>query len=261
MKFNNLLLCMICLIILSSCATTDNKKKRNYSNRSEHDIQALPGSPEMLNVELGVGYLKRGHEGDIDIALQKFKKAIGFNPKYALAHSLLANAYDKKGLFNNAKTHYELSMKYNIGLPDIINNYANFLCQRGQYDLAVANYLKVVANPQYKTPAFAYENAGVCSYKSQNFIKAEEYFRKSLLLNKQLSNSLYYLMLIHLDNQQHMKARAFLQRLEELVQPSSEILVAGYKIEKALGNNTIAKTYLQKLQTLYPGSEALRRIN
>ena len=260
MKAPNLSLYFICCFLLFSCGTTNSKKSGN-SNRSENVANVKQGSPEKVNLDLGVGYLKRGRDGDLEIALEKFKKSLAYNPEYALAHSMIANVYDQKGLFNDAKKHYDLSIKYNNSNPDIVNNYANFLCQRGSYDSAINYYMKVAKNPQYSSPAYAYENAGICSYKSKNKTQAEDFFRKAVDINPKQSNSLFYLMTISIENKKHMKARAFLQRLEGLFNPSAELLLAGYNIEKALGNSDLAKNYLSTLKEKYPRSESLKRIN
>lgn len=260
MNLNLRVFLIVIIFTVSSCASNSTNKKSKI-NRLEKTNQVARDSAEMVNVELGVGYLKRGKSGDLDIALEKFKKAIGFNPKFALAHSMIANVYDKKGLFDSAEKHYKLSTKYNNGSPDITNNYANFLCQRGSYDLAVEKYMQVVKNPQYKTPASAYENAGICSSRNKKTVQAETYFRKALEYNKSQPNSLYQLMLIQLNNKLYFKALAFLQRLEQVVQPSSEMLAAGYKIEKGLKHNGLADGYLHKLKKNFPGSESLKNIN
>ena len=258
MKKSNLIVLVSLIILLSSCAT--GSKKSYDSNRSANIETVKEGSPEKVNLDLGVGYLKRGRDGDLDIAIEKFKKAIAYNPEYALAHSMIANVYDRKGLFNNAEKHYKLSIKHNNNNPDIINNYANFLCQREHFDKAISFYLKIVDNPQYEQAAYAYENAGICSYKAKNVKQAEKYFRESLSINKEQSNSLYYLMQISKDNKQFMKARAFLQRLEGLFNPSPELLLSGYEIEQALGNETQAKKYLTNLKKDFPNSELIKNV-
>jgi len=258
MKITNLLISLTVLAILTSCGA--NNKKSIDSNRTESVAPVKQGSPEQVNLDLGVGYLKRGRDGDLEIAIEKFKKAIAYNPKYALAHSMIANVFDQKGLFNDAERHYKLSIKYNNNNPDIFNNYANFLCQRGHYEKAINYYMKIVNNPQYQLAAYAYENAGICSYKAKNSKQAEKYFRKSVSIESKQSNSLYYLMLITKENKEYMKARAFLQRLEGLYRPSPELLLAGYQIEKGLGNKREARQYLTNLQKNFPESELNKKI-
>lgn len=260
MDINKLIMVFVTVISVASCAS-NGRTQKNKDTRTENLQQVRKDSGEMVNVELGVGYLKRGKEGDLDIALEKFKKAIAFNPKFGLAHSMIANVYDRKGLFESAKNHYDLSIKYSNGSPDVINNYANFLCQRGSYERAIEYYMEVVKSPQYKTPASAYENAGVCATKANNISQAEGFFRKALSANDKQPNALYNLMLIHLNKEQYLKALAFLQRLEQVVQPSSEMLVAGYKIEKGLKHETRANEYLKTLKKNFPGSQSLRTIN
>ncbi|MBL4660552.1 MAG: type IV pilus biogenesis/stability protein PilW [Alcanivoracaceae bacterium] len=260
MPFEKLIISLISLLLISSCAPNGAKKYSQNNVRTEHTNQVVSGSAEKINLDLGVGYLKRGRVGDVEVALVKFKKAVAINPEYALAHSMLANVYDQMGLFDSAKKHYKLSIKYNNGSPNITNNYANFLCQRGFYELAIEKYQEVVDNPQYKTPASAYENAGVCAHKAKNNAQAEVFFRKALSINSKQPNTLYYLMQIYLGQNNHMKARAFLQRLENIVKPSSEMLAAGYKIQKALHNKGLATNYLTTLKREFPDSESLKNI-
>lgn len=248
------------IIFISSCSSNGSTRKKHNSDRTANTAQVSTSSAEMINVELGVGYLKRGREGDDDVALTKFKKAISINPKFALAHSMLANVYDRKGLFDSAEKHYELSQKYNNNNPDITNNYANFLCQRGFYDRAIKKYLEVVVNPKYKTPASAYENAGICSQKAGKTEQAEKYFRLALEDNSKQVNSLYYLMQSYIKQKNYMKARAFLQRLEQVVSPSSEMLAAGYSIENNLNHKELANKYLKRLKKEFPHSESLKTI-
>ena len=246
------------ILLVSSCASSGGSK---HANKRTENIKAVEtNSAEKINVDLGVGYLKRGKNGDIDVAIKKFKKAIKLNPTYALAHSMLATVYDRKGLFDSAEIHYKKSIKYNNGNPNIVNNYANFLCQRGSYEEAISKYLEVIDNPKYQTPASAYENAGVCAMKGNQNEEAEKYFRESLKINKKSANSLYYLLTIYLKKGEYMKSRAFLQRLEQVVQPSEEILAAGYQVEKGLNHTKLANKYLTQLKNRFPRSESLKII-
>ncbi len=256
---NKSIILSLLILLVSSCASSGGSK-HSSNKRTENIKAAETNSAEKINVDLGVGYLKRGKDGDIDIAIKKFKKAIKINPTYALAHSMLATVYDRKGLFDSAEIHYKKSIKYNNGNPNIVNNYANFLCQRGSYDKAIKKYKEVIENPKYTTPASAYENAGVCAMKANKNEDAEKYFRESLNYNNKSANSLYYLLTIYLKKGEYMKARAFLQRLEQVVQPSAEILAAGYQIEKGLHHTKLANNYLTKLKNRFPRSESLKQI-
>jgi type IV pilus assembly protein PilF len=251
----------LAVTLLISCASNgDRKQSQNSKYRTELVDQVRSDSPEMVNVELGVGYLKRGRDADLDVAIGKFKKAVKINPKFALAHSMLAHAYDRKALFDDAEKHYKLSMKYNNNSPDIINNYANFLCQRKKYNEAIDLYMTVVKDPQYSTPAVAYENAGICMKGSGDLQTAENYFRQALDINGKLPNSLYNLMQIYLSKSNFMKARAFLQRLEQTVSPTAEILAAGYKIEAGLDHQDLADKYYSTLKTNFPNSEIYKNL-
>ena len=260
MKLTKLFLLLLFLALFSGCASNGGTKSKKSNGRTELTGVVDENSPEMINVNLGVGYLKRGKKDDLKNALEKFKHAIEINPKFALAHSMLGYTYDRMGLFDSAEKHYKLSYKYNNGNPDIVNNYANFLCQRQKYKQSIKFYEEVVDNPQYKTPAKAYENAGVCANEGRDQDKAEYFFRKALAINPKSPNSLYFLMKFYLADNNYMKARAFLQRLEQVVNPSAEMLEAGYRIEKALKHDDLAKKYFQKLQKQFPRSKSVLKI-
>ena len=260
MMIKNISIVFLLMFIISCASTGNNQPSKSTSNRTELIDQVKPDSPEMINVELGVGYLKRGREGDLDVALSKFKKAVKINPKFALGHSMLGHIYDRKALFDDAEKHYMLSMKYNNNSPNIVNNYANFLCQRKKYQESTKLYLSIVNDPQYKTPATAYENAGICMKNSGDVVQAEQHFRSALAINNKLPNSLYNMMQIYLLQSNFMKASAFLQRLEQTVTASAEMLAGGYQIEKGLNRQDLADKYYTKLKKNYPDSEIYKKL-
>ena len=61
-----------------------------------------------------------------DEAIFRWKKVITSDPKSAAAHNNLAVAYEKKGLWEEAKSEYELALKLSPGNTQIKSNYDNF---------------------------------------------------------------------------------------------------------------------------------------
>ena len=62
-----------------------------------------------------------------DEAIFRWKKYLQFNQESAAARNNLAVAYEKKGLWEEAKEQYELAQKYDPKDKHIISNYKQFM--------------------------------------------------------------------------------------------------------------------------------------
>ena len=62
-----------------------------------------------------------------DEAIFRWKKVIESNPNSAAAHNNLAVAYEKKGLWDEAKKEYEIALKISPENKHIKSNYENFI--------------------------------------------------------------------------------------------------------------------------------------
>ncbi len=244
----NKLLSIICVfLLLAGCAQNSTKSRSDYRNSDPRNPAS--DSAEMMNVKLGVGYFQRG---DTDTALAKLKKALRINPQFPMAHSAIAHVYSSMGAFADAERHYRLSVKYAPNNPEVLNNYGTFLCQQGQHHEAVKYYERTIDSPFYKTPETAHENAGVCLMKAADHDRAEKHFRSALDMNPRLLVSLYNMAVIEAGRQNHLKARAFIQRLEELTKLDEKMLNIAYQIETRLGDEEAARVYLTMLRKLNP---------
>jgi Tfp pilus assembly protein PilF len=61
-----------------------------------------------------------------DEAIFRWKKVVLSDPNSAAAHNNLAVAYEKKGLWEEAKNEYEIALKLSPGNAHITANYQNF---------------------------------------------------------------------------------------------------------------------------------------
>ena len=62
-----------------------------------------------------------------DEAIFRWKKVLGQDPMSVAAHNNLAVAYEKKGLWEDARKEYEAARKLDPGNPWVKFNYDNFL--------------------------------------------------------------------------------------------------------------------------------------
>jgi Flp pilus assembly protein TadD len=85
--------------------------------------------------------LARGRElleaGQLNEAIAELSRAASLDPKLSEAHSLLAVAYDQKGLHDRAQDSYKRAIEVNQNDPDALNNLGYSLYTNGNYRAAV----------------------------------------------------------------------------------------------------------------------------
>jgi Flp pilus assembly protein TadD len=86
-------------------------------------------------------YLERGRalleEGRLNDAIAELSRAASLDPKLSQAHSLLAVAYDRKGLHDRAEDSYKHAIEVNENDPQALNNLGYSLYINGNYRAAV----------------------------------------------------------------------------------------------------------------------------
>ena len=86
-------------------------------------------------------YLDRGRalleEGRLNDAIDQLSRAASLDPKLSQAHSLLAVAYDRKGLHERAEDSYKRAIDVNEKDPQALNNLGYSLYVNGNYRAAV----------------------------------------------------------------------------------------------------------------------------
>jgi Flp pilus assembly protein TadD len=86
-------------------------------------------------------YLERGRalleDGRLNEAVAELSRAASLDPKLTQAHSLLAVAYDRKGLHDRAEDSYRRAMDVNDRDPQALNNLGYSLYLSGNYRAAV----------------------------------------------------------------------------------------------------------------------------
>src|SRR5256884_9672028 len=63
---------------------------------------------------------------------------------------------------DKADAEFRTSLRLAPHDPQVVNNYAVYLCQNGRTEEAVRRFEEAAHNALYRTPEAAYTNAGVC---------------------------------------------------------------------------------------------------
>lgn len=232
-------------LALAACTTTE--------------VQQPGAKPDLkeaasLNTQLGIDYMR---SGQMELALEKLKRAVDQDPDLAVAHSTLALVYQRKGDTQLAEEHYREALDLNKNDPGTLNNFGVFLCGQGKIEDAEEAFLKAAKSTDNTVPADAWANAGVCVRRDKkNPGRSEEYFRQALALNPRHSNALAQMALVSFERKDYLRARAFLSRYEAVTKPAPEMLALGARNERLLGDLSAARSYERRLRADYPDAQA-----
>jgi type IV pilus assembly protein PilF len=210
-----------------------------------------------INLELGNDYLRKGNLAG---AKEKLDRAVDQNPRNAKAQSASGLLYDRLGDADKADYHYSRAVALDPSNPDISNNYAVFLCSKNRYERGEKFALEAGANPLYKTPEYAFFNAGNCARGAGDEKRAEAHYRHALELRPRFGAALYELADVEFRQANYLPARAFLERYSAAARMNAASLWLGVRIEKKLGNATAAKNYAQRLKSEYPAAAETKEL-
>lgn len=210
------------------------------------------------NLNLGVAYLR---QGKWELAKEKLEKSISQNPRQTAAHDAIALVYENLGEYESAAKHYSRAIKLEPNNAAAQNSYGVFLCRRLKQPRQAQKYFQAAAdNPRYATPAAALTNAGVCMLQIPDPQAAEGYFREGLERDPRYPQALIQMTELAYANEQHLQARAFLERLETVTAPAPSLLWLGIQIEDKLGDEQRAEQYKLRLKDRFPTSEEARKV-
>ena len=238
------------LVLLAGCVSSSN-------SQFQGDQVSLKRASED-NVALGLQYMQQGNR---DVAMQKIQKAIQQDPDNANAYVAEALLYNAIGDTDRADDAYHVAMRKASDDPQILNNYAVFLCQHGKAKQSLPYFIKAATNPMYSTPDAAYTNAGVCATYVPDAESAEQYFRKALEINQNFPEALFQMAQLTYNQKKYLETRAFIQRYTQVAQPRPEVLLLGVRTERALGNQQGAKDYAKQLIKLFPASPQVQQLD
>jgi type IV pilus assembly protein PilF len=214
------------------------------------------GRPEMqlgraseINTTMAIDYLVKGN---LEAAKEKIDRALEQNPRNANAHAIAGLLYDRLRDFGKADNYFQRALSLDGKNPEIMNNYAAFLCNSGRYDKGEKYALQAAGNPLYKTPARAYMNAGICQRQAGNLSRAEGHYRRALGISPAFAGALFEMAELELQQANYLPARAFLERYLEVSKTSPATLWLGVRIERGLGNTTGANNYAARLKNEHP---------
>ena len=235
------------LLIASVLITACGGEERVRRAKSETDLK----SASELNVQLGVGYLKREQ---YEVAQEKLYKAIEQDPNNVEAYTTIAVLMMKLNQMSEAENYYLEAIDIKEKDPVLRNSYGTYLCKVGRIDEALEEFQLAYTNPFYDTPYLAYSNAGTCMLQAGDYKKAEVYLRKALRKQPKLPGALFSMADLGVKTQKYLMARAYSQRYHAVAKPSADSLWIQVQAERALGATKHYRKYAKQILNDFPDS-------
>ena len=242
------LLCCAVLVFLAVACSGSGAPKMDSKQREQ---------AAEYNLQLGVDYFR---QGNLQQAKEKLEKSLEQNPRNAQTHVAAGLLYDRLGDDKKAENHFSRAVSLDANNPDILNNYAVYLCRKGQAQKGEKYAVQAATDPLYKTPEAAYLNAGYCAAGAGDTARAANYFRQALAVRPRFPEALIRLADLEFNAGNYLPARAFLERYLQTVPANPEALWLGVRIEKGLGNTSSAGDYARRLKNEFPTADETRAL-
>jgi len=233
-------------LLLSGCAAPAGGQ---HSSNSQNAAIA--------NTQLGSAYL---NQGELALAKDKLDKALAQDPSNPEVHSVRAMLFERMGQSAKADAEYRTALRLAPSDPNVVNNYAVYLCQNGRTDEGVKHFEEAARNALYRTPEAAYTNAGVCLRAAKRDEDARGYFVKALQLKPDFSDAVLQLADLQFQHAEYAPARALIDAYLGRFRETPDLLLLAVRVARAQKDQLGAQRYARKLQLDFPGSDQTRAL-
>ena len=222
---------------------------------AEHPSKARDAAA--YNVQLGIAYL---HQGDVALAKDKLDRALTEDPGSADVHSARAMLFERMHNPDKADAEFRTSLRLAPHDPQVVNNYAVYLCQNGRTEEGVRRFEEAAHNALYRTPEAAYTNAGVCLRAAKRDDEARADFGHALALRPNFAEAAYQLTELQFQHGELAPARAGIDAFIGNYEATADLLLLGVRVARAQGDRIGAQRYARRLQLDFPGTDQVRAL-
>jgi type IV pilus assembly protein PilF len=209
------------------------------------------------NMQLGISYL---NQGDLNLAKEKLERAVAENPGDPNVHSAMAMLQDRLGHPDQADKEYRAALGLGPRNPDVLNNYAVYLCHTGRIDEGVKTFEEAAHNALYRTPAAAFTNAGVCLRGAKRDTQAAMSFQRALQVRPDFSEAAYQLADLDFQRGELDEARETVDRFCNSFEATPDLLLIGVRITRKQGDRMAEERFARKLRMDFPASDQTRAL-
>ncbi|SHG53608.1 type IV pilus biogenesis/stability protein PilW [Massilia sp. CF038] len=245
--------------VLSACAGGKGAAGNNDLAGSKSELKTASDATSAdkrasIRLQLAVGYYQNGN---YEVALDEVKMALAARPEYSDAFSVRALVYTAMGEMALAEENHQRAIALAPRNPELNNNYGQFLCQVGRYELGMAQLEMALKNPLYQSPVLAKVNAGTCATKMKNYDLAERYLMDALRYEPDMPAIQAAMARVYFERRDYERAGFFITRLNTMMKPenmSAEVLWLSIRVYRKLGDKATESTLATQLRRRHPGS-------
>jgi type IV pilus assembly protein PilF len=232
------------LLSLVACSAS-NKRAQKKNDASNY------------NMQLGMAYL---NQGDLGLAKEKLDRAVVENPGDPNVHSAMAMLQDRLGHPDQADKEFKAALNLGPRNPDVLNNYAVYLCRTGRTDEGVKAFEEAAHNALYRTPEAAYTNAGVCLRSAKRDTQAAMSFQRALKVKPNFAEAAYQLADLDFRRGELQEARETVDQFMASFEPTPDLLLIGVQISRKQGDRMAEERFARKLRMDFPSSDQTRAL-
>lgn len=204
-----------------------------------------------IRLQLAVSYFEQRQFAAV---LDEVALVLRSVPDSADAYSVRALAYMEMGQGPQAEKDFLQAIRLAPGNPDFANNYGWFLCNSDRPDDAIPYFEAAIANRAYQSPGKALTNAGVCRLKRQDTQAAERYLTRAFQYDPTGLATNVNLARLYVERREFGRARFHIGLAADNHALNAEALWLAIKIERQLGNQSVANDLTAQLRRHYPSS-------
>lgn len=190
-------------------------------------------------------------------ALQEIERALTISAQRADLHGLRALILLQMGQAPEATQSLRHALRLDPGSPDLQNNAGWFYCQSGQTAVAMPYFERAIANRTYTTPAKALVNAGLCSLRAGDAMRAERYLVRAIEAEPHNALAHASLATIFYKRADYRRARQHILQAVNNDPMAADHLLMAIRIEQKLGDRNAEQSLALQLRRLFPDSPQL----
>jgi tetratricopeptide (TPR) repeat protein len=164
------------------------------------------------------GALELSSKGDLNTAIEEYRRAISVYPNFVAAYNNIGEIYARMGDSEKAISSYLEALKIDKHYRVLLNLGVEHF-NRNNYDQALKYFNEVLAlEPKFLEGNFY---AGLVYYNKDNFKKSEKYFLKVLKIDQQHLKANLLLSHIYYEQKEYQKTIECLDRIKTIVEDKS----------------------------------------
>jgi len=238
------------VVVLAACVQTptndDAPEDHSQLNRAR------------VHTELSTAYYGAGQ---YEVALEEVRIALEADEDYLPAVNQLGLIHIALGQTEAAKKQLERAIKLDPSDPSVNNNYGMLLCTLGDQAEAMRYFKKALNDPLYRTPEYAYVNAGICMRNTGDFARSRQFLGRALALSPDQPQALYYMADMAYESSDYRSARRYITRHLQVVVSGPDALWLAARVANKMDDVGALDTYGVQLNRRFPNSAQTRAFN